>query len=243
MIKAVTRSCAPLLLVPLLMAGPIAAQDGGPGVVIPPPGQSPPTAQPPVASPPAVDQSRGATPSKGQKSEPGMMGLAWPKSPEDAEKTVSDLLAHLATQSDPWLAGQIAVQIEKIWRLPGGDTVNLLIDRAHAATARNQLDLALKLLDAAGQLAPDFADVWNRRAYVHYRAENTKAALEDLRRALALDPNHFRALDGMAKILESIGEKPAALKAYDALLRVYPEIEGAAEAAAKLREEVLGKGI
>ncbi len=172
-----------------------------------------------------------------------MMGNPWPKTPEDAQKTITNLMAHLATTDDRLLAGEIAVSIEKLWRLPGGDTVNLLIDRAALFASKNELDKALKLLDAATELAPDYPEVWNRRAYVFYRMENTDAALGDLRRTLALEPNHFRALDGMAKILESLGEKGAALKAYDQLLKIYPEIEGAGGAAEELRKQVDGRGI
>lgn len=214
------------------------------------PSQTPPSAlgrperQDRSSSPsPQIDRRVAQPKPKKPKGPPGMMGLPWPSSPEEAVKTTSDLLAHLATESDPSLARQIAGEIEKLWRLPGGDTVNLLIDRAQALTAKNDLDKALQILNVATKLAPDLPEVWNRRAYVLYLKENMAGALADLKRALALDPNHFRALDGMAKILEANGEKAAALKAYDALLKLYPEIDGAKSAAETLREEVQGKGI
>lgn len=195
-------------------------------------------------APPRIERRMAAPPPPAKdRGPPGMMGLPWPKTPDEAEKTISDLLAHLATEADGFRAGEIATEIEKLRRLPAGDTVNLLIDRAQALTAKNDLDTALQILDAASSLAPDVAEVWNRRAYVYYRKENLGAALADLKRTLAIEPTHFRALDGMAKILEANGEKAAALKAYDALLMVYPEFEGADAAAAKLREEVQGKGI
>jgi tetratricopeptide (TPR) repeat protein len=180
---------------------------------------------------------------KGKGGDPGMMGLPWPKTPEEASKTLSDLFALLATSDDKWQAGAIAVSIEKLWRLPGGDTANVLMDRGHNASMKNELPTALKFLDAAVDLQPDYAEAWNRRAFVHYRMGNSAAALEDLRRALALEPNHFRALDGMAKILTDIGEKKAALQAYDKLLGVHPNIEGGREAADELRQAVEGQGI
>jgi len=207
-------------------------------------------AQNAVPPQPLLPDARSAHPPQGHapshekaKGPRGMMGNPWPKTPEEAEKTISNLMAHLATTDDRLLAGEIAVSVEKLWRLPGGDTVNLLIDRAALFASKNELDKALKLLDAASELSPDYPEVWNRRAYVFYRMENTSAALGDLRRTLALQPEHFRALDGMAKILESLGEKKAALKAYDQLLKLYPEIEGASESADKLRKEVDGRGI
>lgn len=171
------------------------------------------------------------------------MGNAWPKTPEEIPKTLDNLLAHLATEGDPARASAIAGSIEKLWRLEGGDTVNLLIDRASTFAAGDDEHKALRLLDAAVDLAPDYAEAWIRRAYVHYVMDNTRAALGDLRRALALEPNHFRALDLLGKILSDLGESQAALKVYDQLLDIYPSIAGAQDAAQQLRKKVEGQGI
>lgn len=194
-----------------------------------------PKAKPPVAPSPGQAQQ--------QKGEPGMMGLPWPKSAEEADKTLSNLYAYLATSDDHRQAGDIGAAIERLWRLPGGDTVNLLIDRAELFSSRNENDKAMPLLNTAIELAPDFAEAWSHRAYVEFRTNNYQAALGDLRRALALEPNHFRALDGMAKILLQIGEKKAALKVYEQLLKVHPNIEGGKTAEQDLRKEVEGQGI
>ena len=70
-----------------------------------------------------------------------------------------------------------------------------------------------------------------------------KRAFGDLRRVLALEPNHFRALEGLAQILRSIGEKKAALDAYKKLLAVHPQAAGAKEAVDELTLEVEGQGI
>jgi tetratricopeptide (TPR) repeat protein len=187
-----------------------------------------------------------ATPPPGaaaQPGEPGMMGMPWPKTPEEARKTLDNLYAFLATTGDHRQAGEISGAIERLWRLSGGDTVNLLIDRAELFSSKNESDKALPLLDAAVDLAPDYAEAWSHRGYVEYRLNNYPAALGDLRRAIALDPNHFRALDGMAKILTLMGEKKAALEAYDQLLKVHPNIEGGQTARDELKKEVEGQGI
>jgi tetratricopeptide (TPR) repeat protein len=178
-----------------------------------------------------------------QKGDPGMMGLPWPKTPAEASKTVESLLAALATMDDHTLARQIAVSIERIWRIGAGDTINLLLDRADGFSQKNENDKALKLLDAAVDLAPDFAEAWNRHALANHRLGNAQAALGDLRRTLALEPNHFRAMEGMAKILTEAGEKKGALKAWEQLLKVYPGIEGGQAAADDVKKAIEGQGI
>ncbi len=212
-----------------------------------PPPASPPASgpgmpdEPKAAKPPPVAPSPGAAAE--HKGEPGMMGMPWPGSPEEAAKTLDNLYAYLATSDDHRQAGEIGAAIERLWRLSGGDTVNLLIDRGELFSSRNENKKALPFLDAAVDLAPDYAEAWSHRAYVEYRLENYQAALGDLRRALALEPNHFRALDGMAKILALVGEKKAALEAYNQLLKVHPNIEGGETARDELKKAIEGQGI
>ena len=121
--------------------------------------------------------------------------------------------------------------------------VRAVIDRGEMFSSRNESEKALPFLDAAVDLAPDYAEAWSHRAYIEYRLQNYQGALGDLRRALALEPNHFRALDATAKILTLIGEKKAALKAYDQLLKIHPNIEGGETARDALRKEIKGQGI
>ncbi len=198
---------------------------------------------PPAArqTPPPVAPSPGAA--TRQKGPPGMMGLPWPKTPDEVSKTIDNLYAYLATEGDHRQAGEIGGAIERLWRLEGGDTVNLLIDRGEIFSSRNENDKALPFLDAAVELAPQYAEAWTHRAYVEYRLNNYTAALGDLRRALALEPNHFRALDAMGKILVLMGEKKAALEVYNQLLKVHPNIEGGETERDKLKKEIEGQGI
>jgi tetratricopeptide (TPR) repeat protein len=208
----------------------------------PPPveAQRPPEAAPRESAPGAAVKPGSKSAAKG---EPGMMGLPFPKSQDEVPKTLESLYAFLATEGDKRKGGDIGASIEKLWRYEGGDTVNLLIDRAEGFSMKNESERGLPFADAAVDLAPDYAEAWSHRAYLYYRMQNYAAALGDMRRALALDPNHFRALDGMAKILVLLGEKKAAVSAYEKLLQVHPNIEGGKEALDELKKEVEGQGI
>jgi hypothetical protein len=44
--------------------------------------------------------------------------------------------------------------------------------------SQKKVDLALKLLDSVVELAPDYTETWNRRAYVHFvqRIRNARSA-------------------------------------------------------------------
>jgi len=188
------------------------------------------TQEPPKASP----EPKAKAPNRGS---------ALPKTPAEREKTLSDLYALLATSDDEETAKAITDAIERVWLHSGSATIDVLMERSIKAMSQKKVDLALKLLDSVVDLAPDYTEAWNRRAYVHFVLKDTERALGDLRRALALDPNHFKALDGLAQILREIGQKKPALKAFRQLLDVHPYWSGAKEAVEELEREVDGQGI
>jgi len=190
---------------------------------------------PPKADPDQVDP--------GPKAKAPNRSSTLPRTPAEREKTLSDLYALLATADDEETAKAITDAIERVWLHSGSPTIDVLMERSIKAMSQKKVDLALKLLDSVVDLAPDYTEAWNRRAYVHFVRKDTERALGDLRRALALDPNHFKALDGLAQILREIGQKKPALKAFRQLLDVHPYWSGAKEAVEELEREVDGQGI
>lgn len=198
----------------------------------PPPSVQPSPAQPPLAQPPQAQPPHAQAPVNSP-----------PNSAEQRTKLLDELYARLAASPSPEDAEPIVKSIERLWHYSGSATADLLVDRAIAAGQANDQELAMKLLDAAVLLQPDFADAWNRRAFLYFLKNDYKRALGDLRRVLALEPNHFRALEGLAQVLRSIGEKKAALDAYKKLLAVHPQAAGAKEAVDELTLEVEGQGI
>jgi tetratricopeptide (TPR) repeat protein len=166
-----------------------------------------------------------------------------PKTPVERDRALSDLYAQLATADDEASAKVIADSIERIWLYSGSPTVDLLFGRAMQAISQKNYDLALTFIDHVVEQAPDFTEAWSRRAFVHFQRNQVALALGDLRRALALDPNHFKALDGLAQVLRDIGENRAALEVLKRLNDVHPYWPGAAQAIEELTREVEGQGI
>ena len=166
-----------------------------------------------------------------------------PKTPVERDRTLSDLYALLATAEDESTAKAISEGIERVWLHSGSPTVDLLFGRAMKAVSGKDFDLALRLFDNVVEQAPDFTEGWNRRAFVHFQRNDLALALGDLRRTLALDHNHFKALDGLAQVLREIGQKKAALEVLYKLYDVHPYWPGAVQAIEELSREVDGQGI
>jgi tetratricopeptide (TPR) repeat protein len=182
-------------------------------------------------------------PPKSLAPQPGQRGSALPKTPAEREKMLSDLYALLATADSEDSAKAVAEAIERIWLYSGSPTVDLLMERAFKAVAEKKLDVAITFLNRVVDMAPDYAEAFNRRAYVNFMRNDFDHALGDLRRVLALDPSHFKALEGLGQILRDIGQKKPALKAFRQLLAVHPYWPGAKEAIEELERDVDGQGI
>ena len=188
--------------------------------------------------PPAWTQD--APPKAGKRGPPT---ASLPKTAAERDRTLGDLYALLATAEDENAAKAIAEGIERIWLHSGSPTVDLLLGRAMKAVSEKKLDRALKMMDHIVEQAPDFTEGWSRRAYVHFQRNELAQALGDLRRALALDPYHFKSLDGLAQVLREIGQKKAALQVFQQLYDVHPYWPGAKQAVEELSRDVEGQGI
>jgi tetratricopeptide (TPR) repeat protein len=196
-----------------------------------------------VEKPGSQDTTRGAEGSDARtEARKGETPVA-PDTPEIRTEILKDLYTHLAAAKDADTAAAIAGQIERIWFVSGSDTVDLLMQRALKALAEGKLALALDLFTAVTKLQPDYAEGWNRRAFVYYRMEDVERSLGDLRRALALEPKHYKALEGLANILRQEGSKKNALEAMRKLTEIHPHLPGIKETIEELTREVEGQGI
>jgi tetratricopeptide (TPR) repeat protein len=220
-----------VLLAAIFLSAPLSAQQGSP-------------TEPKKLPQPVQPEGKSPSDGKGQpeaKKRPFHSSL--PDTPKKRAKLLQDLYAHLAAAEDAEEATKAAQAIERLWLSSGSDTVSVLMERAVSAANDKKYDLALKMLDTIVAVAPDYAEGFNRRAYVHYLNDDIGRAMADLRRTLALDPNHFKALDGLAQILKEIGDKKASFDVYKKLMEVHPFWQPAEQALRELSRDVEGQGI
>jgi tetratricopeptide (TPR) repeat protein len=101
---------------------------------------------------------------------------------------------------------------------------------------------AVEHLTALTDHAPEFAEGWYARATAYYLTGRVGPALADLQRALVLEPRHYRAITGLAVILEETDQPRRALEVYRRALAIHPHAPDIKEAVARL-EAVLTKEI
>jgi tetratricopeptide (TPR) repeat protein len=158
-----------------------------------------------------------------------------------ADPQLDALFAELRAAPDAPSAAPIEQRIWAHWAQSGSATVDVLLERAAAAEQVGDPELAIRFLDKASDLAPAFAEPWNRRASLAYKAEDYPGALSAIRETLKREPRHFGALAAMGLIYEELGQESAALEAFRAALAVHPHYEPAVRGAARLEPRVVGR--
>jgi tetratricopeptide (TPR) repeat protein len=170
-------------------------------------------------------------------------GEASPVDPTSRAQALDDLYGQLRSARDATAAEPITEAIEEAWRNSGSDTVDLLMSRVDSFVLGADLDVALEVLEAVTEIAPDDAQAWHQRAIVGFMKKDYERALSDLRRALAVDPKNYKAIRDLGVVLQQTGDKKGALEAYRKALDVNPFFEQARQAAEELAREVEGQDI
>ncbi|MEO1374294.1 MAG: tetratricopeptide repeat protein [Cyanobacteria bacterium J06635_10] len=69
---------------------------------------------------------------------------------------------------------------------------------------------------------PDFAEAWNRRAFLYYTNAEYEKSLADTQVAVELNPLHFGALHGMGLCYAALGEYSRAINAFKRAVEIQP---------------------
>ena len=166
-----------------------------------------------------------------------------PLTPAQRAQLLDSLFDRLRAAKDAKKAEPIANVIEQAWRNTGSPTIDLLMSHVDAFVLARKLDLAIEVLDAIAELSPDNAEAWHQRAMIAVMQNNLSGALSDLKRALAIEPRHYKARRDLGAVLQQMGDKRGALNAYREALQTHPFLDQAKRAADALSEEIGERGI
>jgi tetratricopeptide (TPR) repeat protein len=166
-----------------------------------------------------------------------------PRVGADKTRGLDFLFGALKAAPDEASARHVEARIWAMWLQTPSDTAALLMTRAKAAMDAQQMDVALKLLDAVIKLRPDYIEAWNRRATLYYLKNDYTRSLADIEQVLIREPRHFGALAGLGMIMQDIGDDKRALDAFRKALAINPHLEKVPELVKTLSEKVEGRDI
>jgi tetratricopeptide (TPR) repeat protein len=178
-----------------------------------------------------------------QKKRPPEAPAKLPKVGADRTRGLDFLFGALKAAPDDVSARHVEARIWALWMQTPSDTAALLMMRAKAAMDAQQIDVALKLLDAIIKLRPDYTEAWNRRATLYYLRNDYARSLADIQQVLVREPRHFGALAGLGMIMQDLGDDKRALDAFRKALAVNPHLEKVPELVKQLTEKVEGRDI
>lgn len=150
-------------------------------------------------------------------------GLNAPGAAADQRAPALDgLFRALAEAPDPAAANAIEQRIWALWFESPDGAAETLLEQARDAASAGDLDTGLALFEQLTSRYPDYAEGWNQRAILHFLRGDLQGSLDDIARALELEPRHFGALAGRGQCYLRLDRPQESLAAFEASLAINP---------------------
>ena len=160
--------------------------------------------------------------------------------PAAAQSSLDDMLLELR-EAKPAQATRLSREIERQWAQSGSTSLDMLLRRGREAMEQENVDIAIEHLTAVTDHAPDFAEGWHARATAYYMKGLYGPALDDLQRALILNPDNYNAIFGLGVMLQEFGDLYLAQDAFQQVLDLHPNHENASKALEQLKTQGIGR--
>lgn len=157
------------------------------------------------------------------------------RTPAPGQPRALDVLFERLADPKAGNAQQIEDAIWVMWTGHEDAAAAQLMERAVAAIAKRQHDIAETHLTRLVEDHPDYAEAWNKRATLFFVLKRDSESVADIERTLALEPRHFGAICGFAQICLRAGDRAAALAAFETALAINPHMTSVRQAVEELR--------
>ncbi|MFH7026013.1 MAG: tetratricopeptide repeat protein [Heteroscytonema crispum UTEX LB 1556] len=135
--------------------------------------------------------------------------------------SINSLLEDLKNP-DETVREQATRKLWRIWFQQKGIYGLEMIERSQKLMDAGEITEAETALTELIKDQPDFAEAWNRRAFLYYTSGEYKKSLEDCQMVIQINPVHFGALHGMGLCCAALGEYAQAIKAFKRALQIQP---------------------
>jgi tetratricopeptide (TPR) repeat protein len=142
------------------------------------------------------------------------------------ENILNNLFNQLGKTDNSKSAALLEKKIWSIWNVH--PTNNKLTDRLEFATELMQdgdYNYALIVFDNIIVTDPKWSEAWNKRATVYFLMSQFINSLNDIDKVLNLEPRHFGALSGQARIFIKLKKYEMAIKSIERALEFYPSFK------------------
>ena len=123
-------------------------------------------------------------------------------------------------------AEQLEKEIWSVWNKHPSD--NRLTDKMEFGTELMQYKdyyYALAVFDNIIVADPKWSEAWNKRATVYFLMNELTNSLNDIDKVLIIEPRHFGALSGQARIFIKLQKYEKAIMSIKRVLEFYPSFK------------------
>ena len=145
-------------------------------------------------------------------------------SAQSSQKIILDkLFDQLIKTNDFKNADQLEKKIWSVWNKHPND--NKLTNKMEFGTELMQYGdyyYALRVFDNIIVTDPEWSEAWNKRATVYFLMNEFTNSLDDIDKVLSIEPRHFGALSGQARIFIKLQKYEKAIQSIERALEFYP---------------------
>lgn len=140
------------------------------------------------------------------------------------QRAVAPLAAALKNDADILVRQGAEQALWQIWHRSGNRAVDALLQEGMAAMQRGAYPAAVDLFTRVIEIAPDFAEGYNKRATTYYLMQRYEESIADCERTIALNPYHFGALSGAGLCYLAQRHLAKALEFFERAVTVNPNM-------------------
>ena len=158
-------------------------------------------------------------------------------SPADQnDPALDDLFEQLAVTTSDEEASNITREIWQRWTANDDPDVSQLMQIGIRALNYSTYRKALQSFDRVIEIAPEFAEGWNKRATLYYHIKEYRRSIDDIKKTLRLEPRHFGAWSGLGLVSIAQENYAGALAAFKKALSINPHISNIRRYVQKLED-------
>lgn len=126
---------------------------------------------------------------------------------------------------DSILAATAEAMLWRTWCRSGNSEADRIFRAGIDAMQQGKLEEAEREFAHVIDIAPDFAEGWNKRATVRFMRKDFAGSIADCQETLARNPDHFGASSGQGLCHMSLGEYREAAVCFRRALEIHPHLD------------------
>ena len=147
---------------------------------------------------------------------------------QNRDINLDQLFYQLKKRSNASLAFEIEIKIWSIWSThPTQEKLTKSLAKGSDLMSKGEWEKSYKAFSTIIDVAPNWAEGWNKRATVLYLMGKYQQSLSDIDEVLIRESRHFGALSGQGLVHIELKNYEKAIESYEAVQKIYPLISSA----------------